>query len=263
MIDQNALAEISKAERIGWAVVEKDYFLTLLLEGIANVPLLKKTFVFKGGTALRKTYFPDYRYSEDLDFTLKEKLEGNDIKAALDEAVDYLKKKHNATFRFKDFNSKSYFTDAKLQFVGVKGDNGKIALDLSTDEIIVESPEERAVFNPYYEAKIGIATYALEEMLAEKLRSLLQRTRVRDYYDVWYLLAKEKKLVDIPATKRIFFKKVEYKKLEFKSAKQLVDPEKLAQAEGYYKNQLSNQLRELPPFEKLKSELVEAVEAMF
>lgn len=29
----------------------------------------KDSLVFKGGTALRKCYFPGYRFSEDLDFT--------------------------------------------------------------------------------------------------------------------------------------------------------------------------------------------------
>lgn len=48
----------------------KDYVLSWLLLGISKNPILSDNLVFKGGTVLKKVYFPDYRFSEDLDFTL-------------------------------------------------------------------------------------------------------------------------------------------------------------------------------------------------
>ena len=51
-------------------VIEKDYALGWVLAGIAAEPNLKDTWIFKGGTALRKCYFETYRLSEDLDFSL-------------------------------------------------------------------------------------------------------------------------------------------------------------------------------------------------
>jgi len=48
----------------------KDHILSDLLAGIAATPELGDRLAFKGGTALRKCWFPTYRYSEDLDFTL-------------------------------------------------------------------------------------------------------------------------------------------------------------------------------------------------
>ncbi len=50
--------------------IEKDYVLSWILYGISQHPLLHQCLVFKGGTVLKKVYFEDYRYSEDLDFTL-------------------------------------------------------------------------------------------------------------------------------------------------------------------------------------------------
>ncbi|WP_428330275.1 nucleotidyl transferase AbiEii/AbiGii toxin family protein [Mucilaginibacter sp.] len=50
--------------------IEKDYILTGILYGIALHERLSKTLVFKGGTVLKKVYFPEYPFSEDLDFTL-------------------------------------------------------------------------------------------------------------------------------------------------------------------------------------------------
>jgi len=52
-------------------VIEKDYALGWLLAGIGQHPSLQKTWVFKGGTCLRKCYFETYRFSEDLDFTIR------------------------------------------------------------------------------------------------------------------------------------------------------------------------------------------------
>jgi predicted nucleotidyltransferase component of viral defense system len=51
-------------------VIEKDYVLGWLLAGIANESKLAQSWVFKGGTCLRKCYYETYRFSEDLDFTV-------------------------------------------------------------------------------------------------------------------------------------------------------------------------------------------------
>lgn len=51
------------------AMLEKDYALNCLLDGIEKVRKLHLGLVFKGGTALRKVYFPNWRHSEDLDFS--------------------------------------------------------------------------------------------------------------------------------------------------------------------------------------------------
>ena len=50
--------------------IEKDYVLSWILKGIVQHEELSNSIVFKGGTVLKKIYFEDYRFSEDLDFTL-------------------------------------------------------------------------------------------------------------------------------------------------------------------------------------------------
>jgi predicted nucleotidyltransferase component of viral defense system len=61
-----------KARKVGVRdqQIEKDYVLSWILQGIANHEKLSQEIVFKGGTVLKKVYFKDYRFSEDLDFTL-------------------------------------------------------------------------------------------------------------------------------------------------------------------------------------------------
>lgn len=63
------MAEVVRGAGVPHHTVLKDYALTYILAGIASVPDLAEGMAFKGGTALRKCYFPDYRYSEDLDFS--------------------------------------------------------------------------------------------------------------------------------------------------------------------------------------------------
>ncbi|MDO8634243.1 MAG: nucleotidyl transferase AbiEii/AbiGii toxin family protein [archaeon] len=259
MISPNAIAKISKKESIGFGIIEKDYFITLLLEGIVSVPALKQNLVFKGGTALRKIYFKDYRYSEDLDFTLKNAMKENELRELFEEAFAYLKKEHNADFLVKSFYSRKWFSDIKIQFVGLKVQKNTIAIDLMADETIEGTVTEKSVLNPYYKKAFFVPVYSLDEILAEKLRSFLQRTRVRDYFDAWFILTKAKSKIDKNKLKKIFLKKAEYKKLSFSGKKELFDSAKIEQARAYYQSQLGNQLNKLPPFDKLVEELRTAV----
>ena len=68
-----------------WAL-EKDYALSYLLAGMAQVGTLVDTPVLKGGTALRKFYFSDYRFSEDLDFSVTAR--PRDVDTAMQAAIE-------------------------------------------------------------------------------------------------------------------------------------------------------------------------------
>lgn len=262
MISSNIISKISIEEGIGWGIVEKDYFLTLLLDGISNQDKLLNNLVFKGGTALRKVYFKNYRYSEDLDFTLRKPMKEGEINEYAEAIFEFLKKEHNADFRLKNFYIRKWFTDLKIQFNGLRGGKNTITMDLGTDEIIVDKIERKHIFNPYYDTSFSIPIYSLEEILAEKLRSLLQRTRIRDYYDVWYLLTRSNERIDPKKVGYIFNKKVNYKKLEFSEKTQLLEPTKMEQARSYYKLKIGDQLKDPPNFDRLIKELSEEIDAL-
>ncbi len=70
MIQKPEILAVSNEKSLRPDVVEKDYILGWLLAGISAHSLLSETWVFKGGTCLKKCYFDTYRFSEDLDFTL-------------------------------------------------------------------------------------------------------------------------------------------------------------------------------------------------
>ena len=70
MIKLSEIQNKARAEVVRDQQIEKDYILSWILQGVAENENLAKALVFKGGTVLKKAYFRDYRYSEDLDFTL-------------------------------------------------------------------------------------------------------------------------------------------------------------------------------------------------
>jgi uncharacterized protein len=70
--------------RISEAVIERDYVLAWFLTGLASHPQ-RGVLAFKGGTALRRCWFKDYRFSEDLDFTLTRPITLEDILTGLAE----------------------------------------------------------------------------------------------------------------------------------------------------------------------------------
>ena len=70
MIPKRELADLRAEWQLSQDVIEKDYLLGWLLAGIANHEVLRRTWIFKGGTCLRKCYYETYRFSEDLDFTI-------------------------------------------------------------------------------------------------------------------------------------------------------------------------------------------------
>ena len=69
MITKRDLQQLRTEWTFDIGVIEKDYVLGWLLAGIAQHPALTESWIFKGGTCLRKCYYETFRFSEDLDFT--------------------------------------------------------------------------------------------------------------------------------------------------------------------------------------------------
>lgn len=65
MIGKRELEQLRAEWTLDIGVIEKDYLLGWLLAGIANHLQLASTWVFKGGTCLRKCYYETFRFSDD------------------------------------------------------------------------------------------------------------------------------------------------------------------------------------------------------
>jgi predicted nucleotidyltransferase component of viral defense system len=71
LIDKREIINFAAQVLLTPHVVEKDYVLGWMLAGIYAHEELAESWIFKGGTCLKKCFFETYRFSEDLDFTLR------------------------------------------------------------------------------------------------------------------------------------------------------------------------------------------------
>jgi len=86
-VDQMIRSRARGLGSIPYWVVEKDYAISYLLAGITRIDRLSEGLVLKGGTALSKFYFENYRFSEDLDFTLRQAFRGLEVGEAMEQAL--------------------------------------------------------------------------------------------------------------------------------------------------------------------------------
>lgn len=200
MIDRDELLALADDTGLTPQVVEKDYILGWLLAAINANAELSSTWVFKGGTCLKKCYFETYRFSEDLDFTLKDEVHLDedfliarftDIsewlyeEAGIEIPVDRLKFDIYMNPRGKlSCEGRVYYQSF---FVSGKKRLPKIRLDLTADEVLVMPPSRQPVFHSYSDMPAGgifVDCYGYPEVFGEKVRALGERGRPRDLYDV-------------------------------------------------------------------------------
>jgi predicted nucleotidyltransferase component of viral defense system len=237
--------------------IEKDYILSWILCGIANHSELSKEIVFKGGTVLKKVYFDDYRYSEDLDFTLIADRSNDQLKKWFDEVFEYIKEEANIPLEIIDQNDHE---DGGMNFYisyigpfGGDGSNKKVKVDISRSEELVFDPVTKSAIINYSDLPdYQLLCYPLEEVLVEKLRSTIQRLQPRDYYDIWYLLEIHGMEIDffIPE----FIRKCESKGIDPSSFYESME-KRLPQYKGRWAKSMTDQIQELPPFEQVEREM--------
>jgi predicted nucleotidyltransferase component of viral defense system len=202
MIDKREVLETASALGLLPNVVEKDYVLGWLLAGINAHPDLADSWVFKGGTCLKKCYFETYRFSEDLDFTLRDEsqIEEGFLQRVLGEVIAWVADESGLVLPHDQLSFDIYKNPrGRISCQGKVGYRGpvspassaggwpKVKLDLTADERLVLPAVRCEVFHPYSdrpEDGMWINSYAYEEAFGEKIRALGERTRPRDLYDV-------------------------------------------------------------------------------
>ncbi len=116
------------ARRTGFdaGTLEKDYALTWLLSGIySEDSKLRDILIFKGGTAIRKVYFPEWRLSEDLDFTITQKVTPETVRQSFEQVFPLLKDTSKIAYSLSSFNYSKHAIFADVQFLGLAADEGK------------------------------------------------------------------------------------------------------------------------------------------
>lgn len=260
MIKKDELLKVQKATGLPLSTIEKDYVLSLLLWSITRNKHIGNQWVFKGGTCLKKCYFGEYRFSEDLDYTVlpntsvAESHIRQELSACFDQLFD------NFGLRI-DLNNLEItpFSDKNDQFIQVKipfrgplmpvGSWPRIKLDISQEEKVVDNPTFLPLIHRYSDSsncKTTVMCYSLYEIFAEKMRALVQRTRPRDLYDVIHLGELfEMKHLDKTIFHDIAVKKFNIKGLKYPHSLLDISPEAMAEAEADWEPMLAHQVSDL------------------
>jgi predicted nucleotidyltransferase component of viral defense system len=253
MISVGELKRLAAKQKVALGIVDKDYALTWVLYGLSTIES-KKHFVFKGGTALRKIYFQDWRYSEDLDFTLSKKFNDDELREIIEEINAFLSKNVGIIINIKSLHSNPEYTQIKIQFLGPLNNKNTIKLDLSFNEPIILTPNNKEIHSEYSDKeKHNLLTYPLEEILAEKTRSILQRAKTRDYYDVWKILKLHHNKINVKLFQEVLTKKCQIKDLDFDKEK-LFSSERIQPAKEHWEKSLAHQISDLPDFKTVVNE---------
>ena len=207
MIDRREIIDSATRQSLNPHVVEKDIVLSWVLAGINVHPDLRESWVFKGGTCLKKCYFETYRFSEDLDFTLRDaaQLDAVFLTRVFEEVGAWVYERSGIEMPAAEQSFDLYANprgnmscQGKLGYRGPisprSGGWPRIKLDLTADEAIVLDPVLAPVYHPYSDAPEGgieILAYDYVEAFGEKIRALGERTRPRDLYDVVNLFRHE------------------------------------------------------------------------
>ena len=191
----NRLYKEHGGRRIPEAVLERDYCLAWFLAGLSQSKL-RNLLIFKGGTALKRCHFGDYRFSEDLDFTLARKVEFVEIREGLEEVYELVAQASGIRFSFEAEDRQTHVNSYTfyLRYQGPLPTSNTVKVDITVSEILVFPVEQLPVLRTYPECEDvpedrPISVYSLNEIATEKIVALQDKARnePRDLYDLWFL----------------------------------------------------------------------------
>lgn len=182
-MDEIKLRKLAGKYHVPLGILEKDYILTNLLYVISKFPNLD-SLVFKGGTSLKKMYFKNFRFSEDLDFTCMV-----DVSSKL---IDFLKNEFNTLdgifTGISKLEKRPESAKFRIDYTMFNGYQSNIRVDLNLRADVVLPHPFKPVLHFYntFLNLFEIPTMDLEEVMAEKIRALIYTKHPRHLHDIWF-----------------------------------------------------------------------------
>ena len=264
MIGKNEINTRAKAEGLRFDQIERDYVLVWVLRGLSE--LKPEGWTFKGGTCLRHCYYSGYRFSEDLDFSCSE--ESGDVERTtsyLQGVAEWIQKNSLLQASLKEVKASEGDFQLEIPIEYCRGGTRRhglpaIKLHLTFDEPILTAPELQTVRPPYSDlSSFTVMAYSKEEIIAEKMRALIQQQRKwprpRDLYDLWFIFSQEREVYDWRRLHGLFAEKCRARQIK-------PDPSLLVSAtlkninERVWRRQLGMLMKEVPRFEDVWSDWV-------
>ena len=181
MITRAQITKLASDDGVDAKTVERDYVLTHVAALVARHDTAG-SLILKGGTSLRILHFDNYRYSADLDYSIRH--------GTYPEALDLFR---GALARAKlESITKLHLVDDTggcwIHYEGPLRSERSIKLDLSDNELVVNTEPARPIARWPDVPEAPILAYTRLEVTAEKLRCVLQRFQCRDLLDLDQLL---------------------------------------------------------------------------
>ena len=208
MITREEIEGAAEEFGIHTSYVQRDYVHGWLLAGLYSSSPLSRSLVLKGGNCLRKAYFRDSRYSRDLDFTTRVGIPEDELGREFNLICESLSPKIGIAFdtsrtrveKKRRADRDKHISEARLYFKDFYGRESQLVLSIRVDitqyDRLYLPVQERELLHPYsdwQECSVPIRCVKLEELLASKMRCLLQRRHIPDLFDLVYstLIARE------------------------------------------------------------------------
>ncbi|PCI97674.1 MAG: hypothetical protein COB15_07405 [Flavobacteriales bacterium] len=257
MIKPGEIDRIAVDKGVRAKQIEKDYVISWMLWGIARNEFLNDNLVFKGGTCLKKMHFDEYRYSEDMDFTLRnDDVTDEEILDNFRVVFNLIYEESRIKIEVLDGSVDTHIASGSLKFkISYQATHGsdEIKMDVTRGEKIEFDVEQRLMLHNYSdldeEDETRINSYSLKEVLIEKITALMGRTIPRDLYDFDYLVEEGMELEEVYIE---FMRKAENKGHNPKDFIDKVMP-KMKTFERDWETSLGKQMNknELPNFKNL------------
>jgi predicted nucleotidyltransferase component of viral defense system len=248
---EDELRRIAGRSKIPLGIVEKDYVITLVLSEISRLEYIQK-MIFRGGTCIKKIYFPNARFSIDVDFTclgdvperlmgdLNKKLRGNEIgNISFIDVIKEEEKKEGIRLSVRHHDMRGHRTSMKI--------------DLSLRDDTINIPQSKEILNTYGLIPFKLGAMVVEELLAEKVRAVIARSVSRDLYDIWFLHKK-----GVPFHLDLVNEKLKLLKKD-KPFNQNLFLQRLDEREESWERDLSMLLPEVPPYDQVKADIVKFI----
>jgi predicted nucleotidyltransferase component of viral defense system len=223
MISKDEIEKKAEELDIHVANVERDYVFGWLLKAFFLNEYLSQRLVFKGGNCMRKAYYPNTRFSGDLDFSVPDAIEIERFKLEINRACELAQAvcgvqfvtERNSFDADEMIDNRRQAYKGRVYFKDFHGNEDKVTisvrLDMTEFDRILLPTVTRCLIHPYSDADSCTATIpcmALEELMANKLKCLLQRRHSFDLYDLVYATFFEKSIsLDRGLVLRTFLRK--------------------------------------------------------
>ncbi len=243
MLTKTQLKEFYE-ENVPLHIIELDYIQSIVLK---HIYLNHDSIVFKGGTSLRKVYDLN-RFSEDLDFNIV----GKNAEDILRSGVRGLEKT-GIESELAHFDDRKDVYLAKIRYrgplyEGTKLSEGTLKMDISK-HLLHKEPSWETILGTYPDTgTYSVKVMDLEEILAEKFRSLVQRDVPRDLYDIWFIL---KKGTDLDTD--LLYEKFEDLNISPKSPTEILSDQDLIEDE--WKRDMQDLIHRVPEKEDIIKEI--------